>query len=199
MASDLDISLAAADIYAQALLELANERDVVDDLFEEFLSLVEYIESDDEFRGFMASFAVDDDDRREVLRRAFSGRISEMLLNLMLVLNDHNRAGIVKLVFERYKKLYDEQSNREDVEVTSAVPLTDDERAAIEAEVTGFTGKQSMLVEEVDPSILGGLIVQVGDRQFDGSLRTKLVRMREFVIERGRQEILSGKHDFWSE
>ena len=59
MASDLDISLAAADIYAQALLELANERDVADDLFEEFLSLVEYIESDDEFRGFMASFAVE--------------------------------------------------------------------------------------------------------------------------------------------
>jgi F-type H+-transporting ATPase subunit delta len=56
-----------------------------------------------------------------------------------------------------------------------------------------------VLVEEVDPSVLGGLIVQVGDRQFDGSLRTKLSRMREFVIERGRQEILSGKHDFWED
>jgi F-type H+-transporting ATPase subunit delta len=199
MASELDISLAAADIYAQALLELANERDVAEDLFEEFHSLIEYLEGDDEFRGFMASFAVDDDDRREVLKRVFSGRISEMLLNLMLVLNDHNRAGIVKLVFERFKKLYDEQLNREDVEVTSAVPLTDDERAAIEAEVTGFTGKQAVLVEKVDPSILGGLIVQVGDRQFDASIKTQLARLREFVIEAGRQEILSGKHDFWSE
>jgi F-type H+-transporting ATPase subunit delta len=197
MASDLDISLAAADIYARALLELANERDVADDLFEEFHSLVEFIEGDEAFRGFMASFAVDDDDRREVLQRAFTGRISEMLLNLMLVLNDHNRAGIVKLVFERFKKLYDEQLDRPDVEVTSAVPLTDDERQAIAEGVTGFTGKESVLVEEVDPSLLGGLIVQVGDRQFDGSLRTKLARMREFVIERGRQEILSGKHDFW--
>ncbi len=199
MASDLDISLAAADIYAQALLELANERDVAEDLFEEFLSLVEFIESDEEFRGFMASFAVDDDDRREVLKRVFLGRISEMLLNLMLVLNDHNRAGIVKLVFGQFKKLYDEQLNREDVEVTSAVALTDDERAAIEAEVSGFTGKQAVLVEKVDPSILGGLVVQVGDRQFDASIRTQLARLREFVIERGRQEILSGKHDFWSE
>ena len=199
MASDLDVSFAAADIYAQALLELANEGEVAEDLFEEFLSLVEFIDSEEEFRGFMASFAVDDDDRREVLQRVFSGRISELLLNLMLVLNDHNRAGIGKLVFERFKKLYDEQLNREDVEVKSAVPLTDEERAAIEREVSAFTGKQSMLVEEVDPSMLGGLIVQVGDRQFDVSLRTQLARMREFVIERGRQEILSGKHDFWSD
>jgi F-type H+-transporting ATPase subunit delta len=199
MASELDISLAAADIYAQALLELANERDVAEDLFDEFQSLVQYIETDDEFRGFMSSFAVDDDDRREVLRRVFTGRLSEILLNLLLVLNDHNRAGIVPLVFERFKKLYDEQLNRQDVLVASAVPLDDDQLAEIEAEVTKFTGRQSVLVEEVDPSLLGGLIVQVGDRQFDGSLRTKLARMREFVIERGRQEILSGKHDFWAE
>jgi F-type H+-transporting ATPase subunit delta len=199
MTSELDISLAAADIYAEALLELANERDVAEDLFEEFHSLVEYINSDDEFRGFMASFAVDDDDRREVLRRVFKERLSEILLNLMLVLNDHNRAGIVPLVFERFKKLYDEQLNRQDVEVKSAVPLTDEHRAKLSAAVKELTGKQAVLVEDVDPSVLGGVVVQVGDRQFDGSLRTKLSRMREFVIERGRQEILSGKHEFWED
>jgi F-type H+-transporting ATPase subunit delta len=199
MASELDISITAADIYAEALLELANERDVTGDLFDEFLSLVEYIQSDDEFRGFMTSFAVDDDDRREVLRRVFSGRISEMLLNLMLVLNDHDRAGIVPLVFERFKKLYDAQLDRQDIHVTSAVALSDDQRAVIRTGISEFTGKEVILVEEVDPSILGGLIVQVGDRQFDGSLRNKLARMREFVIERGRQDILSGKHDFWSD
>jgi F-type H+-transporting ATPase subunit delta len=65
--------------------------------------------------------------------------------------------------------------------------------------VSELTGRQAVLVEEVDPSVLGGLIVQVGDRQFDGSLRTKLARMREHVIERGRREILSGKHDFWED
>jgi F-type H+-transporting ATPase subunit delta len=199
MTSELDISLEAAEIYAEALLELANERNLAEDIFDEFQSLVEYIQTDKEFRGFMSSFAVDDDDRRAVLQRVFKGRISEMLLNLMLVLNDHNRAGIVPLVFERFKKLYDEQLNRQDVELRSAAPLNDDQRAKIAAEVLRISGKQAVLLEEVDPSLLGGLIVQVGDRQFDGSLRTKLARLREFVIERGRQEILSGKHDFWED
>ena len=62
MASEHDISLAAADIYAESLLELANERGVAEELFAEFESLVAYIHSDEGFAGFMTSSAVDDDD-----------------------------------------------------------------------------------------------------------------------------------------
>lgn len=189
--------MAAAGIYAEALLDLANERGVAEDLFAEFESLVAYIASDEAFAGFMTSAAVDDDDRREALRRIFAGRVSEILLNLMLVLNDHDRAGIVPLVFERYKALLDAQLNRQDVHVTSTVALDDDQRAEIVRSVSALTGKDAVLAEQVDPSLLGGLVVKIGDRQFDGSLRRKLVRMREFMIERGRQEILSGSHDFW--
>lgn len=197
MASEHDTSLAAADIYAESLLELANERGVTGDIHTEFQSLAELIERDADFAGFMASSAVDDDDRREALRRIFTGRISELLLNLMLVLNDHNRAGIVPLVFERFKERLDEQMNRQDVYVTTAVPLSDDQRARIEAGVAAVTGKGAVLIERVDPSLLGGVVIKIGDRQFDGSLRRKLSRMREYVIEAGRQEILSGKHAFW--
>ncbi len=197
MASEQDTSLAAADIYAESLLELADERGIAEELFGEFESLVAYIESDEGFAGFLASSAVDDDDRRESLRRIFAGRISEILLNLLLVLNDHNRAGIVPLVFDRFKARFDEQHNRQDVYVASAVPLDDDQRAEIGAGVSAAIGKEAVLVERVDPELLGGLIIKVGDTQFDGSLRRKLARMREFVKERGRQEILSGKHDFW--
>lgn len=199
MASELDISQAAADIYAEALLELANERGVAEALFDEFASLIEYLESDEGFAGFMTSSAVDDDDRREVLQRVFTGRISEILLNLMLVLNDHDRAGIVPLVFERYKALLDIQLNRQDVYVRSAVALEEDQRTAIVSAVSAATGKEPILVEKVDPTLLGGLIIKIGDSQYDASLSRKLVRMRETVIELGRQEILSGKHKFWVE
>jgi len=191
--------MAAAGIYAEALLDLANERGVAEDLFAEFQSLVDYIASDEAFAGFMASAAVDDDDRREALRRIFAGRLSEILLNLMLVLNDHDRAGVVTLVFERYKALLDAQLNRQDVLVTSTVALNDDQRDEIVRSVSALTGRDAVLVEQVDASLLGGLVVKIGDKQFDGSLRRKLSRMREFMIERGRQEILSGSHDFWVE
>lgn len=199
MASELDTSLAAAEIYAESLLELANERGVTESIHEEFRSLVEYIAGDAGFAGFMESHAVDDDDRREALKRIFAGRISEMLLNLMLVLNDHDRAGIVPLVFERFKARLDEQLNRQDVQVTSTVPLGDDQRTAITTSVSEAMGKTAILDESVDPSLLGGMIIKIGDRQFDGSLKSKLARMREHMIEAGRQEILSGKHDFWVE
>ena len=186
-----------ADIDGEALMELAIERAVTEELFIEFSSLIDYLATDEEFAGFMTSFAVDDDDRREVLKRVFSGRLSDLLLNLMLVLNDHDRAGMVPLVFERFKKLYDAQQNVRDVQITTAGPLEDDQREGIRARLSKMTGKEVRLLEKVEPSLLGGLIVQIEDRQFDGSLRTKLVRAREFSIKRGRQDIVAGTHDFW--
>ncbi len=199
MASQLDVSLAAAEVYAESLLELANERGVTDDLFAEFESLVQYIREDEGFAGFMASSAVDDDDRRESLRRIFEGRLSELLLNTLLVLNDHNRAGIVPLVFEKFKDLVDAQKNRQDVYVRSAVELSDDQREMIRGSIAEMTGKEIVLIEEVEPSLLGGVVVKVNDTQLDGSLRNKLLQMREFMFEKGRQEILSGRHSFWVE
>ncbi|MBN1344222.1 MAG: ATP synthase F1 subunit delta [Phycisphaerae bacterium] len=195
MASEHEVSQTAADIYAESLLELANERGVTDAIFEEFQSLAEYIEGDEAFERFLASSAVDDDDRREVLRRIFTGRASEMLLNLMLVLNDHGRAGIVPLVFDRFKQRLDIQKNRQDVQIRSAVPLADNLREEIRSRVASATGKEPILFEEVDPSLIGGLVVKVGDRQFDGSLKRKLARLREELVDRGDLEILSGRHN----
>jgi len=194
MPSALDISLQAADIYADALLELANERALAEALFEEFRSLVEYIHADKEFADFLASAAVDDDDRRAVLQRIFTGRLSELLLNLLLVLNDHGRAGIVPLVYERYKARLDAQLKRQDVFVTSAVPLDEVQRSEIRENLSAMLGKQAVLVERVDPSLLGGLIIKVGDRQYDGSLRRRVARLREILVERGGQEIIAGTH-----
>ncbi len=199
MASDLDTALAAADIYAESLLDLANERGIAEEIFTEFESLVDTIKGDEEFAQFLASYAVDDDDRREALRKIFEGRIHELVLNTMLVLNDHGRAGIVPTVFERYKDRYDAQRNRQDVRVRSATELNDEQRERIRSLVGELTGKEAVLLEEVVPDLLGGIILQIGDRQYDGSLRSRLSGMREYVIELGRQEILSGKHDFWVE
>lgn len=197
MASELDVSLAAAEVYAESLLELANERGVTDDLFTEFESLVQYLREDEDFAGFLASSAVDDDDRRESIRRIFESRLSELLLNTLLVLNDHNRAGIVPLVFEKFKELYDAQKNRQDVFVRSAVELSDNQRELIRDSIAGMIGKEVILIEQVEPELLGGVVVKVNDTQLDGSLRNKLTQMREYMFEAGRQEILSGKHSFW--
>jgi F-type H+-transporting ATPase subunit delta len=199
MASELDVSLKAADIYAESLLDLANERGIADDIFSEFESLAEYIKSDAEFAGFLESTAVDDDDRRAALQQIFTGRINELLLNTLLVLNDHNRAGLVPLVFDRFKERYDAQMNRQDVRVSTAVPLDDAQRDAIRSALAAVTGKEIILQETVDEGLLGGLLVRIDDRQFDGTLRSKLATLRESVIRLGRQEILSGKHDFWTE
>ncbi len=194
MASELDIALEAADIYAHAVLELANQRGVAEDLFEELGSLVEYMRSDKNFADFMASAAVDDDDRHQAIAKIFTGQVSELLLNLLLVLNDHHRSAIVPLVYEKYKARLDVQLDRQDVFVTSAVALDDAQRSELKAGITAMLGRQAMIREKVEPSMLGGLIVRIGDRQYDGSLKRKLWRLREKLSERGGREILAGRH-----
>lgn len=71
------------------------------------------------------------------------------------------------------------RKDRVDATVTSAVPLTDDERKAIEARLTARYGNDLPITYEVDPGILGGLVVRVGDRMVDGSVAAKLGRLRQ--------------------
>jgi F-type H+-transporting ATPase subunit delta len=194
MASELDIALQAADIYADSLLELADERGLAEPVLAEFASLVEYLRGDAEFAQFLASSVVDVSDRRGVIQRVFTGRLSDLLVNLMLVLNDHGRAGIVPFVYERYKHRFDEQAGRQDVLLTSATALDDAQRDQIRTVLSTMLGRQAVLVEQVDPAILGGLVVKIGDRQYDGSLLRGLARLRESLVERGGREIVAGTH-----
>lgn len=196
MPTELDTSLVVADVYADALLELANARNQADEVRAELQLILELFRTDESFAGFMASSAVADDDRRESIRTIFGGRVSEMVLNTLLVMNDHHRAGLVPFLVGCYKNRLDEQKGRQDVYVSSAVPLEDGERQILRSVLTRLIGRDAMLVERVDAELIGGLVVRVADRQMDGSVRRKLATVREGLAGRGEAELLAGKKYF---
>jgi F-type H+-transporting ATPase subunit delta len=194
--TELDTSLVVADVYADALLELANERGQADEVYEELLSLKNLFDWDEDFRAYMLSRAVDDDVRREGLKRIFGGRMSEMVVNTLLVMNDHDRAGLIDFLVDRYKARLDEQKGREDVFVTTAVGLDPADREGLRGTLAALIGRQPVLVERVDAGLIGGMVVRVGDRQIDGSVRRKLAVIREGLAGRGESELLAGKEFF---
>lgn len=196
MPTELDTSLVVADVYAQALLELANERDQADAVLQELQGLRELLEKDAYFAGFMASRAVGDDDRRESLRNIFAGRLSELVLNTLLVMNDHGRAGLVPFLVGCYKARLDEQKGQEDVYVTSAVSLEPPEREALGDILSRLIGRRAILVERLAPDLIGGMVVRIEDRQFDGSVRRKLATIRQTLASRGEAELLVGRKFF---
>jgi F-type H+-transporting ATPase subunit delta len=194
--TELDTSLVVADVYADALLGLANERNQADDVLSELQQILKLFRTDEFFAGFMSSSAVDDDDRRESIHKIFAGRVSEMVLNTLLVMNDHDRSGLVPFLVSCYKNRLDEQKGRQDVYVSSAVPLEDGERQNLRSVLTRLIGRQAVLVESVDEELIGGLVVRIADRQMDGSVRRKLATIRGSLAGRGEAELLAGKEYF---
>ncbi len=175
-----------ARVYAEALLDAAEKGNQTQQVLEEFDSLIDDLfRADPQFEAFLASGAISRRPKAEVIHRALDGRASDTFRNFLLVLNDHQRLDLLRGVREAVKELYDERSGRLRVVVTSAAPLPDDQRERLREELRQKYNKEPVLTTRVDPALLGGVVVRVGDWLYDASVRTRLENIRKQLIERG--------------
>src|SRR5262249_62149892 len=105
--------------------------------------------------------------------------LSPTVVNFLRLLVDRQRVGDLGQIARSYRAMVDEKVGRMRATVTSAAPLTDRETKSLRDAIAEMTGRTIVLDARTDPSLIGGLVTQVGARQFDGSLRTQLERMRE--------------------
>jgi F-type H+-transporting ATPase subunit delta len=174
-----------ARMYAESLLDVAAECGQTDQVLEEFAALIDGVfPAAPQFEAFLTSGALSRK-KAEVIRRAFDGRASDLFRNLLLVLNAHRRIDLLRGIRDAAKELHDERAGRMRVEVTSAVPLPDDQRERLRQELAAKYRKEPILTTRVDPDLLGGLVVRVGDWLYDASLRMSLETVRKRILERG--------------
>jgi F-type H+-transporting ATPase subunit delta len=189
-----------ARTYAQALLDAADKSGQAREVLEELDSLVaDVFPALPLFEGFLASRAISRKNKPPVIRDALQGRASDLLLHFLLVLNDHERLDLLRPVLSAYRKLYDEKTHHVRVQVKSAVPLADDQRQRLAERLRATFGKEPILEERLDPALLGGLVVQVGDWQYDGSVRSRLMHIRNQLLESSSYEIQSRRDRFSSD
>jgi F-type H+-transporting ATPase subunit delta len=199
MATDFDISQAAAAIYAESLLQLANEAGQAEEIGSELREIRELWKQDSSFAAMMSSAAIDIHARRESIRKVFgSGRVSRLVLNFLLVLNDKRRSMILPAVCDSYRRKLDRQLGIEEVHVTSALPLSDEQRARLRAEIKRMTGNETDLFEKVDPDVLGGMTVQVADRLYDLSVYRRLGDLRRALLASMEKHVLGDVSRFVS-
>ncbi len=166
--------------YAQAAFEVARERGQVDRWAAELERLVALLEGT-EAGAFLAAPQIPFGAKREFVEQALAGFLPEVR-NLVLLLVRRRRVRLLRQIFEEFGRLANEYRGVVVAEVTSAVPLEDADKAVIIRQLSELTGKRVILRTRVDPSILGGLIVRIGDKLIDGSVRTRLERLRETLI-----------------
>lgn len=185
--------MALARVYSRALLELSEELGSTDELLAELLDLASYLEGDRELEEFLASPLVSVEDRRAILESLFRGRASDLLVDALQVMNRKGRLGILPAVAEGFRREVRDLRGYTDVYVKSAVPLTAGLRERLEQVVSRITGKKPQLVEEVDPALLGGLVIRLGDDKIDTSVARELEKVGDLLQARASREILSGK------
>jgi F-type H+-transporting ATPase subunit delta len=188
-----------AKVYAEAVLRAAETGQQGDALYEEFDSLVnDVLRADPRLEAFLSSGAIGKHAKAEVIRSAFTGRASDLFINALLVLNDHERLDLLRPLVVAYRELRDQRRGRMRVLVRSAVPLPDDQRAHLLEQLRETFHKEPLLEAQVDGDLLGGMVVRVGDWLYDHSVRSQLETIRDQIIARSSHEIQSGRDRFSS-
>lgn len=186
-----------AQAYAEALLLAAEQAGQLAEATEDLKALVDHVfQVDPNSEMLLSNVALSVARKDEIIDRAFGGQMSPVFVNFLHVLNHHGRLGLLRLIRRELQDLLDQRANRVRVYVETATPLSDDQRQRLLALLRERMRLQPILVDTVDPDLLGGLVVRVNDYRFDGSLRSQLQTLRRHLIERSSYEIQCGRNRF---
>ena len=175
-----------ARVYADALLGAAARESQADEVGAELDSLVrDVIGQNPGVATFLTSPALTRRTREPVLQAAIAGNASPLISSFLGVLNANNRLDLLRPIAAAFRELLDKRAGRVRVSVRSAVPLGDAERDEIRQTLVSALGKEPVLDVKVDPALLGGLVVQVGDKVYDRSVKSRLDALRNNLLARG--------------
>ncbi len=187
---------AVASLYARSYLSAAAQNNVSDPQ-EELGSFVDDVLGHfPEFQNLLNSESVSRDEKLGLIDRVVAPKASEFLTNFLKTLVRHGRFGLTAEIREVVVQIQEENSGRRRVQIRSAKPLSDASRSEITTQLKDKLGFDPILLESVDESLIGGLIIQVGDTVYDSSLRTRLKTLTGRLTERTLHEIQSGRDRF---
>jgi len=175
------------------MLRLARSTGQADALGEELKGFAGLVAGNTEFGAVLDSPTVNASTRQRMIEKLFRGKFGDVLVDSLQVLNRNERLFLSEAVAEEYHQLLEEANGRVEVQVRSASPLTDPLRVRLREALAKTTGRQVDLIERLDESLIGGLVVQVGDDKYDSSVRRKLQAVGQLLVDRASREILRGR------
>lgn len=170
---------AVAVRYADALMSLAEKAGGLDRLEKDLELVSETVSGHDGLRSALESPTVASTKKHAVLKGVFEGKVSATILNFLYVLVDKKREEYLETILEVFQERLREARGEVACHVSSAKPLTAALRKDLEKSLAQFSGKKVQITEEVDPGLLAGMVVTVGDRVIDTSFRHQLREIEE--------------------
>ena len=175
-------SLQIARAYAEALHDLVESKGTVGRAIDDLDTVHHLIGKDEFFRSFFHSPRLDREHKKRILAKALGDRLDRPVMGLLHVLVDRQREGVFDNIVTEFGRHRDARERRIHAKVTSAVPLPEDQKQELVSRLAHATGKTVLLHEKVDPAVLGGLVVKLGDRVIDGTVRRRLQKLRRALL-----------------
>ncbi len=164
--------------YAEAFLQVAESRKEVDEVVDQAKAVLALWHESPELRKAMASPVLEVDAKKAVLEKLFSDQLTPSFLNLLKLLADRQRIGVLDAALDRMLELYREQRNIALANVISATALNEEQQAELSKKVQAVAGTDKLEFNlSVDPDLIGGFVVKVGSKVIDASLAGQVRRL----------------------
>ena len=164
--------------YAEAFLQVAESRNEVDEVVTQAKSILELWNTCPEFSEAMASPVLEVNQKKAALAKIFSSQVKPSFLNLLKLLADRQRIGLLNSVLERLLEIYREQRNIALATITSASALNEDQQSELLKKVQSIAGTDNLEIDlKVDSELLGGFVVNVGSKVIDASIAGQVRRL----------------------
>lgn len=171
----------AEKIYGDALFQSALEENKLDEIKTQLNTLAAAFQAESAFLSMMDSPAMDAGDKQKILEETFAEKVEKILYNFLRILSDKRRMGLFLPIVEQFGTLYRQHIGLLEVEAVTAVAMSENQKQKLQEKLSKLTGKQILLRNSVDASIIGGVILKYNNQEIDGSVREKLSALRHQI------------------
>ena len=179
-----------ASRYAKSLLELAVEKGILEEVHDDMRLFMSIAEENHRFPLMLKNPIINQDKKRTILHQIFNKKAQPATLAFFDIILRKGRERFLPAIATAFESMYNHHKGIEKAVVTTPFPLNDALRKEFEEKVAKITGKQVILAEKVDPSLIGGYILKIGDQQLDDSVNTKLKALSYEFKEDGYTKLI---------
>ncbi len=183
-------------VYAKALFAAAKKAGKLDDVAADFDAVMEVLEAHPAWIDLSRSGMIPNNERAELYRKAFEGKALPLFVNFLRTVASHGRARYLRAIFRAYREMNDERVGQVRVVVTTAARLDEAVEAKLADHLKKILGRTPIFETKVDPELIGGVMLRVGDTMYDASVATQLAKIRTQMMDRSVYEIQSRRDRF---
>jgi ATP synthase F1 delta subunit len=169
-----------AEVYARSLFQVAQEHDVLDEVHEQLGEFTDELSENRDLQVFFFSPYFNSEEKKDAISKVLEGA-DEHFVRFLELLAERHRMPVLFRIRREFDALWAEENRLLPVTITSAIELDDKTVKKIQKEIEEQTGRRTELTTEVDPDVLGGLAMQVGNLIMDGTVRSRLDRLRREI------------------